>query len=192
MSDASSAPDLSRLSIPKTPLRRRSGGGWGRFLPWLVVIVLAAVGWFFFGDRIQALRAPKSEEPDGPPTVRIQAAGVLRAATEGLSANGYVVARRRAALSTVLSGRLVEIRVEEGSRVEKDDIIARIQFDDYEAQLAEAKAALEVTKAQRAQAETEVTAAPCGTPAPPTTPTAAPTWASSPPCPSSRSSPSAT
>ena len=119
-----------------------------RLAPWLVLIVALAAGWYLFGDRLREL-SKSEEEVAGPATVRVQAAGALGDAMSGIAANGYIVARRRAALSTVLSGRLVEIRVEEGQRVKADEIIARIQYDDYESRLAAAKASVSNAEARR-------------------------------------------
>ncbi|MGQ0552804.1 MAG: efflux RND transporter periplasmic adaptor subunit [Planctomycetota bacterium] len=57
------------------------------------------------------------------------------AAASGTAANGYVVARRQAALSTDIQGRLVELRVEEGDRVKSGDLIARLDTRQLEAAL---------------------------------------------------------
>src|SRR5204863_253601 len=64
-------------------------------------------------------------------------------------ANGYVVARTKAAVSAKIPGRLAVLNVSEGSEVQKGDIIARLDNADYvaavgqaEAQLASAKATL--------------------------------------------------
>ena len=62
-----------------------------------------------------------------------------------LDASGYVVARRQATVSSKITGKVVEVRIEEGQRVESDEIIARL--DD-----ANARAAVEQARAQRAQA----------------------------------------
>ncbi len=59
-----------------------------------------------------------------------------------LTASGYVVARRKAVVSAKIQGRLAELRVEEGSRVQSGEIIARLESSDNEAQVLRAKAAL--------------------------------------------------
>ena len=71
------------------------------------------------------------------PTVRIARAERIvpgQAQAGDVSANGYVVANRIASLATVLSGRLVEVHAEDGDIVEAGAVVARIQFDDLEAQ----------------------------------------------------------
>ncbi len=77
-------------------------------------------------------------------------------ATTILNASGYLVAQRRAAVASKGTGRLVELRVKEGDRVKKGDIIARLESADVEAALAKAKASLNEARALRDQAETEL------------------------------------
>jgi RND family efflux transporter MFP subunit len=69
-----------------------------------------------------------------------------------LDASGYVVARRQATVSSKITGKVVQVSIEEGKRVARDDIIARL--DD-----TNARAALEQARAARAQAEANLTAA---------------------------------
>lgn len=77
-------------------------------------------------------------------------------------ANGYVVARTKAAVSAKIPGRLAYLGVSEGSRVEKGAVIARLDNADYtasvgqaEAELASAKATLIETRSDRDQAQRE-------------------------------------
>ena len=59
-----------------------------------------------------------------------------------LNASGYVVAQRRAQVASKATGRLDWLGVEEGSRVKKGDIIARLANRDVEAARDQAAAAL--------------------------------------------------
>ena len=52
---------------------------------------------------------------------------------EGISANGYVVARTKASVSAKIAGRLAYLGVHEGSRVKRGEVIARIESDAYAA-----------------------------------------------------------
>jgi len=77
-------------------------------------------------------------------------------------ANGYVVARTKAAVSAKIPGRLAVLNVSEGSQVQKGDIIARLDNADYaasvgqaEAELASAKATLIEAQSDRDQAQRE-------------------------------------
>jgi RND family efflux transporter MFP subunit len=69
-----------------------------------------------------------------------------------LSASGYVVAQRRAAVSSKATGRLDWLGVEEGSRVKRGEVIARLENSDVRAADDQAAANLDVAKAGLADA----------------------------------------
>src|SRR5262249_21999499 len=100
----------------------------------------------------QALAAPEVE------TVR---AAVIRpseapAGAPILTASGYVVARRKAVVSAKIQGRLAQLRVEEGSRVRQDEVIARLESLDYEAQVERARASLQRAEADVAESRRQL------------------------------------
>lgn len=64
-----------------------------------------------------------------------------------LTASGYVVAQRRAAVASKATGRLVLLNVREGSQVKKGDLIARLDASDVEAALAAAQAGIRQAEA---------------------------------------------
>ena len=64
------------------------------------------------------------------------------AAVSGTAANGYVVARVRAALSADTPGRIVELNVVEGSVLKEGDVVARLFSDEFAAALRRAEADL--------------------------------------------------
>jgi RND family efflux transporter MFP subunit len=64
-----------------------------------------------------------------------------------LTASGYVVAVRKAAVGSKGTGRLIWLGVEEGSLVKKDQIIGRLESADVAASLAQAQASLDASKA---------------------------------------------
>lgn len=70
-----------------------------------------------------------------------------------LNASGYVVAQRKAAVAAKITGRLVELKVEEGSRIQKGQIIARLEAEDAAAARDQAAASLEQAKAERVEAQ---------------------------------------
>lgn len=73
-----------------------------------------------------------------------------------LNASGYVVPRRKAAVASKTTGRLVWIGVEEGQRVRGGDIIARLESDDVAAGRNQATASLSNARALKEQAEAEL------------------------------------
>jgi RND family efflux transporter MFP subunit len=122
--------DLAALRIEREPMRleRRS---WGK---WLVLLVLVSVvggaAWLWAArDRPIAVETA---------TVTQRAAGTQASV---LNASGYVTARRRATVSSKITGKVVEVNVEEGMAVREGQVLARL--DD-----ATAKAALALAEAQ--------------------------------------------
>jgi RND family efflux transporter MFP subunit len=64
-----------------------------------------------------------------------------------LDASGYVVARRQATVSAKITGKVVMVGIEEGQRVEPDEVIARLDDTNAKAGVAQARAELEQAKA---------------------------------------------
>jgi len=121
-------PDLSRLKIDRNQLPPEDG----RKRWWIVAIVLVALA----GAAYLYFRGPSAVP------VQIVRAEVVGggANTSGITANGYVVARTRASVSSRISGRLASLSVEEGSRVRRGQVLARLENADYEAAVAQAAA----------------------------------------------------
>ena len=91
---------------------------------------------------------------------------VVEAATVGLAypsrtittltASGYIVAQRKAALATKATAQLVWLGVEEGSRIKKGEILARLESADVEAARKLAVHELSAARYQIASAEAEL------------------------------------
>lgn len=73
-----------------------------------------------------------------------------------LNASGYVVAQRKAAVSSKATGRLEKLYVEEGRQVKQGDVIAQLENRDLKAALEEAKANLRVSTANLKNAVAEL------------------------------------
>ncbi len=73
-----------------------------------------------------------------------------------LTASGYVVAQRKAAVASKGTGRLVFLGVEEGDQVEAGQIIARLESNDVAAMLAQARANLTLAKAHLPQSQADL------------------------------------
>ncbi len=73
-----------------------------------------------------------------------------------LSASGYVVADRKSAVASRLTGRLVELAVEEGSRLRRGEVIARIDRREAEAACERARRQLEAEGRRRDQLQAEL------------------------------------
>ncbi len=137
-----SPPDLASLRINRDdPAPRRRGPK--RHLLWIVPVL--ALGATYLGLTLVP-RAPRVR------TALAAATGGGSISSEGISANGYVVARTKASVSAKIPGRLAYLGVTEGSRVTAGEVIARIESGDFEAQLASARATTAQFEAQLAQA----------------------------------------
>ncbi len=64
-----------------------------------------------------------------------------------LTASGYVVAQRKAAVASKATGRLERLNVVEGDRVKKGDVLARLEDGDIRASLDQARANLKLNEA---------------------------------------------
>ncbi len=73
-----------------------------------------------------------------------------------LNASGYVVAQRKAAVASKITAQLLELAVEEGSRVKKGDVIARLEGADAAAARDQARANLSVARYSLDQARAEL------------------------------------
>lgn len=142
----SKSADLSALRIDRSAPPPSGPGRWPLLAVLATVLVAALV---FLAMRL----AP------GGPSVRVglaEATGGGSATGAGISANGYVVARTKASVSSKILGRLAWIGVTEGSRLKEGEIIARLESADYEAAALAAKANVASVEAQLAQAKRDL------------------------------------
>jgi len=131
--------ELAALRIEREPIQTGSR----RWVGWVVLLVLlaaAGAGAWKWATRERPVEVSVA-------TVNERAAGTQAAV---LNASGYVVARRRATVSSKITGKVVEVNVEEGMAVKEGQILARL--DD-----ATSKAALALAQAQLASAKKNVT-----------------------------------
>jgi RND family efflux transporter MFP subunit len=81
--------------------------------------------------------------------------GPAASASESLlDASGYVVARRRATVSSKVTGKVMKVMLEEGQRVEAGDVIATLDDSNWKAALAQSDAQLQQAQANVASAQT--------------------------------------
>ncbi len=74
-----------------------------------------------------------------------------------LNASGYVVAQRKAAVAAKVTGRLEWLGVEEGSRVKRGEVLARLENLDTAAARDQAAATLKTSRARLEEAKAELT-----------------------------------
>ncbi len=151
-------PDLSGLSIDRdAPDPERNRLARLVALGFAVVVVVIGTALLIVSTmRSVEVTVATVEAMGGTP-------GIAAPASEVLTANGYVVARQRASVSSEIAGRLEALYVGEGSRVQKGQVMGvlrnldqRTAVDAARAALASAKATHEEAKANRDQTELEV------------------------------------
>ena len=135
--------DLAALRIEREPDRPRVG----RWVGWVVVLLITA------GAGAGAWAWVTRERPIevGVATVTERPVGTQAAV---LNASGYVTARRRATVSSKVTGKVVEVNVEEGMAVTQGQVLARL--DDSTARAALALAVAQAESARKAVNENEV------------------------------------
>ncbi|MGI9232067.1 MAG: efflux RND transporter periplasmic adaptor subunit [Woeseiaceae bacterium] len=149
---ADPADRISQLKIDRSAPARAER----RFVvPGIIIAIVAAVlaGWIFLREGSGAILI-ETDTARRPPSVA--------AANSVLDASGYVVARRQATVSSKVTGKVVEVFVEEGMRVEKDQVVAKLDDTTQQAQLAltvaqvdSSRAALDEIQAQLRNARLE-------------------------------------
>jgi len=138
-------PDLGRLRID----RSQPDPGPRRAFAWAGGLALVAAG--FIGAVYFYFRPGGGQDVK---VARVELSG-SGSNTSGITANGYVVARTRASVSSRISGRLATLAVEEGSVVRRNQILARLENAEYTAAVAQAVA--DSLRAEAALAEAETT-----------------------------------
>ena len=127
--------DLAALKLEREPVRQTSR----RWVGWLVlVLVLAAAGggawWWFSRER----------------PIEVEAVAVTQrqagAQASVLNATGYVTARRRATVSSKITGKVVQVNVEEGMAVRQGQVLARLDDETQRATVALAEAQAEAAR----------------------------------------------
>jgi len=135
--------DLPALRIERSPIEpvRRRWIGW---VIAIVVLVGTGAGVWVWLHRERPIEVQVA-------SVTVRAAGTQAAV---LNASGYVTARRRATVSSKVTGKVVEVNVEEGMAIKEGQVLARL--DDASARAGLALAEAQAEAARRAIKENEV------------------------------------
>lgn len=134
--------ELAALKIERPPEARSRP-----WIKWVVIVIVLAVA---AGAARQYINAPRPVEVETV-TVTQRAAGVQASV---LNASGYVTARRRATVSSKITGKVTEVNVEEGMAIREGQVLARLDDSQYRASLSLAEAQAEA--ARRNVRESEV------------------------------------
>jgi RND family efflux transporter MFP subunit len=132
---------IERKDISPSPPRRKL---WWLLGAALVVSIALGIGFTVFATRGVPVRA-----------VAVVAAPVTGSSASNsiLDATGYVVARRQATVSAKITGKVIEVLIEEGQRVAQNQIVARLDDTNARAALDQARAQVQQAQANRAAAQ---------------------------------------
>ncbi|MCW1915183.1 efflux RND transporter periplasmic adaptor subunit [Luteolibacter sp. GHJ8] len=131
-----------RIDRSQTPLKSSSGKAW-----WVILtVILLAAGAFFWTKRPQAVAVKTAP-------ARVQQGTGGSSAKTLLNATGYVTTRLDATVSSKVTGKVAEILVEEGMKVEKGQVLARLDDSNVQTALRLAEARLESSKRALEEAE---------------------------------------
>jgi len=133
---------LDALRIDRGTERRRR---W----PLVVVLLLLVLGAAATGIQWWLNR----ESPIAVRTFLVQAASDKQRDRTLLNASGYVTARRDATVSSKVTGKVVEVLVEEGMHVDAGQVLARIDASNVETSLKLAEAQLNVSRSMLGETE---------------------------------------
>lgn len=139
--------DLSQLKIDKSGAALSRPGRKKTVYISLVLLFIIILGAVF----LRGMFLPAVE-------VEVTAAGQIYP-SQGLTllnASGYVVAQRKAAVASKVTGRLISISVEEGDAVKSGDVIARLENEDVAATQKQVSANLEASRAELESAKAEL------------------------------------
>ena len=139
--------DLSQLKIDKTasiyrPVKRKKYLYWGIVTAAAIALIVLSLQGVF------------------SPAIKVEAAHVSQMyPSQGftlLNASGYVVAQRKAAVASKVTGRLISLSVEEGSRVTAGQVIALLENEDVLAARNQAEANLNASRQNLEQMKAEL------------------------------------
>jgi RND family efflux transporter MFP subunit len=146
---------LQALAIDRKPVDTpRRAALWPKLAVAAAVLLLLGAGWLFvqpFATGGTERGAPKT---DAAAASLRPAAAPSEPARAGLSASGYIVARRKATVAAEIMGKVVELPIEEGMVVEAGQVLAKL-----DPVLAEHDLALARSRAIAADAAAEAIAA---------------------------------
>lgn len=138
---------LGSLKIDRGPVEDAPTNLW-RWTALVGLILAAGLGWWMLrGDGAIEI---------GTTTARAIGGAQANGSGSVLDASGYVVARRRATVSSKVTGKVVELLIEEGSRVEQGQVLARIDDSNIRTQMDLARSQSAAARAQLAEVQVQL------------------------------------
>jgi HlyD family secretion protein len=124
---------LDGLKIDRTQERDPSLGRWVFLVVAAAVVILLAAWWWLGGSQLPEVRSATARETGA-------------AQSTVLDASGYVTARRQATVSSKVTGKVMEVFIEEGMEVKEGQVLARLDDSNVRVNLRLAEAQLEASR----------------------------------------------
>jgi len=134
---SSEKPTLDGLRIERRAPISRPRPPW--VAPGLIAVIVVGAAFLWWLSRPKAL-------PVQTVVARAQSAVSAGSAKTLLNASGYVTARRAATVSSKVTGKVMEVLVEEGKKVEEGQVLARLDASNIEAGFRLAQAQLDASR----------------------------------------------
>ncbi len=140
--------DLKSLRIDRGKPRDPAASNWAA--RWIVtgvlIFLLLGIGGFAYtkmtsATPVETVRVHAMESSAGSPEAVV------------LNASGYIVAHHKIEVAAKVIGRVLWINAEKGDHVKQGQVVARLEDDDYRAQVQQAKGALDSLQAKLAELE---------------------------------------
>lgn len=143
---------MSKPIAPNTPRGKTVYFIWNN-LPRFVLLVMIVLILILFGaikDKSKLIAANKAAEvsQEKPPVNVVTVALSPTTIIDRINLPGYIEPWTRLKLMAKLKGSITEVLVNEGDRIKKGDILARIEDDDFRIAVERAEATYNLTKAE--------------------------------------------
>ena len=149
---SSTKPTLDDLRIERRPEKAGASKSWLAVAVILLLLLAGAAVWWHGRAEAVEVRTVSARASGG--------GGGSSAERTILNASGYVTARRQATVSAKVTGKVIEVDIEEGMKVKESQILAKLDdsnirtgLDVAQAQLDSTRLSLEETRAQLKQAD---------------------------------------
>jgi multidrug resistance efflux pump len=136
--------ELQKLRIDKAyKARRDERSVW----PWVIVMLILLGAGVGFWKWLEASAAPLVQTM----RVRVPDGAVTEADLVMLNATGYVMAAHKIELASKVVGRVAWVGVEMGDKIAKDQVLVRLEDDEFKARVAQQQGLVDNAKAQLAE-----------------------------------------
>ena len=134
---------LTKRKLPDT----RGKGKRNLYLIFILISIIVIIGFLYVKGILT-------------PSIQVEVASVIKIYPSQtftlLNASGYVAAQRKAAVASKVTGRLISLSVEEGSRIKAGQVIAELESEDVAASKDQAEANLKAVRYNLEQAKAEL------------------------------------